>query len=63
MEHYKHMVRSEGIQKTDASNQLARFYHLEVEELRMREIAELLEAFRIYYNFTGSISNEGPDRR
>lgn len=57
------MVRSEGTQRTDASNQLARFYHLEVEELRMREIAELLEAFRIYYNFTGSISNEGPDRR
>lgn len=57
------MVRSKETQRTDASNHLARFYHLEVEELRMREIAELIEAFHIYYNFAGSIPNEGPDRR
>jgi len=57
------MVRSIGPRKTDSDHHLARFYHMETEELRIGEVGELLDAFRVYYSFAATLPKEGPDRR
>lgn len=50
MEHYKQMVQSYGAKGVSTNPKIARFYHIEVNDLVFRDLEDFLGAFRSYYD-------------